>query len=71
MPKASDYNNGIIYKFVCNDVDVPNTYVGSTVHSSNENQSTNLIATTKTAENTIYTFIGLFVQMGGGITGQC
>ena len=32
MPKASDYNNGLTYKFVCNDVDVPNVYVGSTVH---------------------------------------
>ena len=30
MPKTSNYENGLIYKFVCNDVNVPHIYVGST-----------------------------------------
>jgi hypothetical protein len=30
MPKLSDYSNGIIYKLVCNDLDVKDIYVGST-----------------------------------------
>ena len=29
MPKYADYSKGFIYKFVCNDVSIPNIYVGS------------------------------------------
>ena len=29
MPKTADYSKGFIYKFVCNDVSIPNLYVGS------------------------------------------
>jgi len=29
MPKTADYSKGFIYKFVCNDITIPNTYVGS------------------------------------------
>ena len=30
MPLASNFQNGLIYKLVCNDVDIPNVYAGST-----------------------------------------
>ena len=29
MPKSANYSKGFIYKFVCNDVSIPNIYVGS------------------------------------------
>jgi len=29
MPKTADYSKGFIYKFVCNDITIPNTYTGS------------------------------------------
>ena len=29
MPKSADYSKGFIYKFVCNDITIQNTYVGS------------------------------------------
>jgi len=29
MPKTADYSKGFIYKFVCNDITIPNIYVGS------------------------------------------
>ena len=29
MPKSADYSKGFIYKFVCNDITIPNIYVGS------------------------------------------
>jgi len=31
MPKTSDYSKGFIYKIVCNDITIPNTYTGSSV----------------------------------------
>ena len=29
MPKTTDYSKGFIYKIVCNDITIPNLYVGS------------------------------------------
>ena len=29
MPKSANYSKGLIYKFVCNDITIPNIYVGS------------------------------------------
>ena len=29
MPKTADYSKGFIYKIVCNDITIPNLYVGS------------------------------------------
>ena len=31
MPKSADYSKSFIYKIVCNDITIPNTYTGSSI----------------------------------------
>ena len=70
MPKTSiNYQNTIIYKICCNDLNVKHVYVGHTTNFINRKVNRKQIVITHTKKNLILRYTKPFVKTAVGRTG--
>jgi len=72
MPKIPiDYSKTIIYKIVCNDLNVKDCYVGHTINMTKRKWAHKSRCHNDKDKNTILKYTKLSVKTAGGLIGLC
>ena len=73
MPQVSNYQDSFIYKFVCNDLEITDTYVGAScvwIKRKSEHKSRCNNEKNTAYERILNIYINLYVSRVGGTTGK-
>jgi predicted GIY-YIG superfamily endonuclease len=69
MKKPSDYTKGLIYKICCNDENIKDIYIGSTVDFKRRKGRHKCNCYNEKTRNIIVNYINTFVIMVDGLIG--